>query len=76
VRTRGGPARSLVLHRAVLDAVSAHNPARAEKAILVLIDGAHADLDQVLVSRRRLPRLSVPAPMLKMAESTRRTAAT
>jgi len=67
VRTRGGPARSLLLHRAVLDAVAAHNPARAEKAILVLIDGAHADLDQVLASRRRLPRLSAPAPLLKTA---------
>jgi len=69
VRTRGGPAHSLVLHRAVLDAVNAHNPARAEKAILVLIESAHADLDQVLASRRRLPRLSAPAPLLKTARS-------
>ncbi|HMU16201.1 MAG TPA: FCD domain-containing protein, partial [Thauera aminoaromatica] len=35
-----GPAKSLPLHRAVLDAVIARNPAKAEKAILVLIDGA------------------------------------
>jgi DNA-binding FadR family transcriptional regulator len=64
VRTRGGPARSLVLQRAVIEAVVAHNPARAEKAILVLIDGAHADLDQLLASRSRLPRLSAPATLL------------
>src|SRR5512133_3276289 len=35
-----GPKLSLPMHRAVLDAVAAHNPAKAEKAILVLIDGA------------------------------------
>jgi len=76
VRTRSGPARSLLLHRAVLDAVAAHNPARAEKAILVLIDSAHADLDQVLASRRRLPRLSAPAPLLKTTLMTARRAMT
>jgi DNA-binding FadR family transcriptional regulator len=35
-----GPKSSLPLHRAVLDAVIARNPDKAEKAILVLIDGA------------------------------------
>jgi DNA-binding FadR family transcriptional regulator len=65
---KDGPKRSLPLHRAVLDAVIARNPARAEKAILVLIDGAHHDIEQVLSSSRgKLPRLSVPAPRLNAA---------
>jgi DNA-binding FadR family transcriptional regulator len=62
-----GPAHSLPLHRAVLDAVIARNPVAAERAILVLINGAHEDIEQVLASRRRLPRLSQPAPQLRAA---------
>jgi DNA-binding FadR family transcriptional regulator len=62
---KDGPRNSLPLHRAVLDAVAAHEPDRAEAAILQLIDGAHKDIEQVLGSRRRLPRLSRPAPTLK-----------
>ena len=62
---KDGPKRSLPLHRAVLDAVIAHNPAKAEKAILMLIDGAHEDIELVLGSRRRLPQLSNPAKQLK-----------
>lgn len=62
---KGGPANALPLHRAVLDAIIARKPARAEKAILVLIDGAYQDIEQVLASRRRLPRLSKPASVLK-----------
>ena len=64
---KDGPKRSLPLHRAVLDAVIARNPAKAEKAILVLIDGAHEDIELVLGSRRRLPKLSNPAKQLKAA---------
>ncbi len=60
-----GPASSLPLHRAVLDAVIARNPDAAEKACLVLIDGAQDDIEQVLASRRKLPSLSAPAPRLK-----------
>ena len=63
---KDGPRKSLPLHRAVLDAVIAHNPAKAEKAILVLIDGAREDIEEVLASRRRLPRLNIPAPFLKV----------
>jgi DNA-binding FadR family transcriptional regulator len=59
-----GPANSLPLHRAVLDAVIARNPAKAERAILVLIDGAADDIEQVLASRRKLPSLSLPAQRL------------
>jgi DNA-binding FadR family transcriptional regulator len=62
---KGGAAASLPLHRAVLDAVIAHKPAKAEKAILALINGAGQDIDLVLKSRRRLPRLSKPASLLK-----------
>jgi DNA-binding GntR family transcriptional regulator len=55
------------MHRAVLDAVAAHNPAKAEKAILVLIDGARQDIDDVLATRRKLPSLNIPAQRLKAA---------
>jgi|SRR5882672_3998065 len=58
-------AQSLPLHRAVLDAVIARSPAKAEKAILVLIDGASKDIEQVLASRRKLPSLAMPAAHLK-----------
>jgi DNA-binding FadR family transcriptional regulator len=60
-----GPALSLPLHRAVLDAVIARAPQKAERAILVLIDGAGDDIEQVLASRRKLPSLAAPAPRLK-----------
>ena len=64
---KDGPRNSLPLHRAVLDAVIAHEPARAEQAILVLIDGAREDIEAVLASRRRLPKLDMPAPLLRAA---------
>jgi DNA-binding FadR family transcriptional regulator len=64
---KDGPRQSLPLHRAVLDAVIARNPARAERAILVLIDGAHEDIEQVLASRKRLPKLNQPASLLRAA---------
>ena len=62
---KDGPRNSLPLHRAVLDAVIAREPARAERAILVLIDGAREDIETVLSSRRRLPQLDLPARMLR-----------
>lgn len=62
---QGATARSLPLHREVLDAVIAHDPARAENAILVLIDGAQQDIKEVLNTRKRLPRLGDPATALK-----------
>lgn len=62
---KDGPRSSLPLHRAVLDAVAAHNVSKAEKAILVLIDGANEDIEEVLASRRKLPSLNTPAPRLK-----------
>ena len=65
IRSSGGPATSLPLHRAVLDAVIAREPQRAENAILVLIDGARADIDKVLASRKNLPRTHNPATRLK-----------
>jgi DNA-binding FadR family transcriptional regulator len=64
---KGGAAASLSLHRAVLDAVIARDPAKAERAILKLIDGAHEDIEQILATRRRLPRLNKPASLLKAA---------
>ncbi len=64
---KDGPRSSLVLHRAVLDAVIARQPASAERAILVLIDGAHEDIEQVLATRKRLPRLNQPAAHLRAA---------
>ena len=59
-----GPATSLPLHRAVLDAVIARNATKAERASLVLIDSAADDIDQVLASRRKLPSVSQPAQRL------------
>jgi len=66
-----GPASSLPLHRAVLDAVIARAPQKAERASLVLIDGAREDIDEVLASRRKLPSLSRPAQPLKAAKPAR-----
>jgi DNA-binding FadR family transcriptional regulator len=66
-RRKDGPLQSLPLHRAVLDAVIAHQPDEAEIAIRVLIDGAKEDIEEVLASRRRLPVLSSPARQLKAA---------
>jgi DNA-binding FadR family transcriptional regulator len=65
--TKGGPRSSLPLHRAVLDAVIAHDPPRAEKAIYVLIDSAANDIERVLAGRKRLPRLDLPALPLPAA---------
>lgn len=62
-----GPRSSLPLHRAVLDAVAAHEPDRAETAIRVLIDAAREDIETVLASQKRLPRLNEPARLLRSA---------
>lgn len=64
---KDGPRNSLPLHRAVLDAVVAHDAERAERAILVLIDGAREDIDAVLASRRPLPKLDTPSRLLRAA---------
>lgn len=64
-RRKDGPASSLPMHRAVLDAVIARNPVRAERAILKLIDSARDDIEEVLASRRGLPRVDEPAARLK-----------
>ena len=64
---KDGPRNSLSMHRAVLDAVIARSPAKAERAILVLIDGAHQDIELVLKSRRDLPRLNQAAALLTVA---------
>ena len=64
---KDGPRLSLPLHRAVLDAVIARDAVSAERASMVLIDGANQDIELVLSSRRLLPRLSRPTPMLKSA---------
>ena len=66
-RSRHGGAQTKGLHRAVLDAVIARDPEAAERAILVLIDGAREDIELVLASRRRLPKLDMPARMLRAA---------
>jgi DNA-binding FadR family transcriptional regulator len=67
-----GPANSLPLHRAVLDAVIARAPDRAERASLIQIDGAGDDIEEVLASRRKLPSVAAPPQRLK----ARRTAHT
>lgn len=60
-----GPASSLGMHRAVLDAVVARQPEKAERAILKLIDSAGEDMELVLSTRRKLPSLASPAPRLR-----------
>ena len=62
---KDGPRNSLPMHRAVVDAVIARQPAKAERAILVLIDSAREDIEAVLASRRRLPKLDTPARLLR-----------
>jgi DNA-binding FadR family transcriptional regulator len=57
-RVKDGPRSSLPLHRAVLDAVIARSPAKAERALMVLINGANEDIERVLSTRRKLPRVS------------------
>ncbi len=64
-------AQSLPLHRAILDAVIAGDPAGAEHAALVLIDSAASDIGAVLASRRRLPSLADPPRPLAAARATR-----
>ncbi|MBL8327397.1 MAG: FadR family transcriptional regulator [Rubrivivax sp.] len=60
-----GPATSLPLHRAVLDAIIARDPAAAERAALHLIDSARDDMERVLASRRKLPSVATPAQRLR-----------
>ena len=66
-----GPAISLPLHRAVLDAVIARSPDKAERAVLKLIDSAREDIEMVLVSKKKLPSLLEPAPSLRAPRATR-----
>ncbi len=54
---KDGAIRSLPVHRAVLDAVVARDPARAEKAILAIIESAHLDIQEVLSTRSPRARL-------------------
>lgn len=55
----GRAAGSLPLHRAILDAVIARQPARAERACLALIDSAREDIDEALKARGH--RMALPA---------------
>ncbi len=59
------PALSLPLHKAVLHAVVAKSPLKAERAVSKLIGSAQADIEHVLASRRKLPTLKRPAVQLK-----------
>lgn len=68
-RIKDGPKNSLPLHRAVLNAVIAREPAKAERAIMVLIEGAKDDIDLVLSSRKKIPVLSgIPTPIKTQAK--------
>ncbi len=64
-RIKDSTKNSLPLHRAVLNAVIAHEPAKAERAVMVLIEGARQDIEQVLSSRRKLPVVSGIATQIK-----------
>lgn len=73
-RIKDGTKTSLPLHRAVLNAVIARNPAKAERAIMVLIEGASEDIEQVLSSRRKLPVVSGLATPIKSRLKTKKQA--
>lgn len=66
-RRKDGPRQSLPLHRAVLDAVIARQPSKAERAILKVLEGANQDIEMVLGSRRRPAVFHRPAPREKAA---------
>jgi DNA-binding FadR family transcriptional regulator len=66
-KMKDGPRSSLPMHRAVLDAIIARNPVKAERAIRALIESANDDIDLILNSRRKLPRLDEPAAFIKAA---------
>ncbi len=66
-----GPAQSLPLHRAVLNAVIAGEPDKAERAVLKLIDSAREDIEMVLVSKKKLPSLALPAASLRAPKAAR-----
>jgi len=55
-RVENGTRASLPMHRAVLDAVVAHAPDQAERALMKLINAANADIDHVLEGGIRPPR--------------------
>lgn len=72
-RRPDGAARSLPLHRAVLDALAAREPAQAERAVWTLINGAAADIEAVLTSRRKPPSLAAPPRPLVPRRAPART---
>ena len=47
--------------------IGAHDADGAERAVIRIIDGARKDIDEILSSSRRLPRLSRPPPRLEAA---------
>jgi DNA-binding FadR family transcriptional regulator len=61
-----GPASSLSMHREVMEAVMVHDPDRAEKAIIELIDGASQDIEDVLSGSRGMPDVNLPAQPLRV----------
>ena len=69
-----GTAISLPLHRAVLDAVIARAPDKAERAVLKLIDSAREDIEMVLLSKKKLPSVAHPASALRAPKVTRGSA--
>jgi DNA-binding FadR family transcriptional regulator len=73
-RIQDGTKTSLPLHRAVLNAVIARNPSKAERAIMVLIEGARQDIELVLASRRKLPGVSGAATPIKSQTRARKKA--
>lgn len=52
----GGPAHSLPLHEAVCEAIERGDPDGAERAVLILIDGAEEDLRELVPVRASKPR--------------------
>ena len=57
----GRAADSLPLHRAIVDAIIARQPLRAERASRALIDSARADIEAALASHRSRSRPRLPS---------------
>jgi N-acyl-D-aspartate/D-glutamate deacylase len=49
----------------VLDAVIQHAPDNAERAIMVLINGAHEDIERVVSTRKKIPSVSGSSERLR-----------
>ena len=65
----GGPAHSLPLHEAVCEAIERGDATAAEKAVLILIDGAEEDLRELVPVRAAASRSKRVSPAPRMSDA-------